>query len=205
MAVAGAVLAVVIGVMQSQPNGAPAPHAPTQPRHGDGTRPDPREPGVVPGTSRSAIVSGSASSVAACAPADLTITTTTDHASYARGARITTETELVSDKTCELGLVPSGPYTCPESLVVDAWSGEQVFPAQGQTEQCGDLPGGLVVRGTSEVETVVWDQTTVLRSGRTGRAAPGRYVAIGSWSWNSGNPAAPYEVAADSPAFELLP
>jgi hypothetical protein len=140
-----------------------------------------------------------------CVPGDVTVTTSTDRSSYSPGDQVTVVTKLVSSVACELTLFPAGMYDCGESIVVDTWSGEQVFPTLGQSEQCGNLPQGLITPGSSEIATIVWNQRAMLPGGGTGQAAPGRYEAIGSWSWNSGSAGAPYQVAVDSAPFTIVP
>lgn len=114
-------------------------------------------------------------------------------------------TQLVSDVACSLALFPAGQYDCGESIVVDTWSGEQVFPMLGQAEQCANLPQGILSPGSVETATIVWNQRTIQASGGTGQAPPGRYEAIGSWSWSSGADGQPYQVAVDSTPFTIVP
>jgi hypothetical protein len=131
------------------------------------------------------------------------ITTTTDRSSYTRGASVRVSTRLVSSAACVLELVRSGRYDCGESVVIDTWSGEQAYPALGHGEQCGDPPREVLTPGTADSETVVWNQRTALAAGGTGETPPGRYQAIGSWSWRAGGGMPPYEVAADSAPFTI--
>ena len=115
-------------------------------------------------------------------------------------------TKLVSNTKCDVDLVPAGEYACGESIVVDTWSGDQVFPSLGQDEQCGRLPSGALLPGEADTATLVWDQKTSQSAGGSGdQAAAGRYVAIGSWSWSAGAGQPPYQVAASSASFTLQP
>ncbi len=211
--VGGAALALVIGTVVAQ-SGAQPPSKGTL--SSSSTR-----PGLSTGAGRSgagatsSLPTSSAGRASAttlpvgapkpCLPGDLTITTTTDRASYSPGGSITVLTKLVSTVACEFTLFPAGQYDCGESIVVDTWSGEQVFPSLGQSEQCAALPQGILTPGSAETATLIWNQRTNLASGGSGQASPGRYEAIGSWSWNSGAAGAPYQVAVDSAPFTIVP
>lgn len=210
--VGGAALALVIGtvVAQSgaqQPPRSPAPSAAGRTATASVTSHGGRSHSTSPPADPSQSSSASTQQVGAskpCAPSDLTITTSTDRSSYSPGVSITVTTRLVSSVACEFTLFPAGIYNCGESIVVDTWSGEQVFPTLGQSEQCASLPEGVLTPGSAETATIVWNQRTLLPTGGTGQASPGRYEAIGSWSWGSGAEGAPYEVAADSAPFTIL-
>ncbi|MGH9028117.1 MAG: hypothetical protein ACRDV4_00645 [Acidimicrobiales bacterium] len=208
LALLGAALALVIGIFATQSNAKPARARSAGTAHdvakgatanrGSGVRSSttnrPR-PGETP----------VAAVARACAPSDVTITTTTDRPHYARGDQVTVMTKLVSESSCVLKLEASGEFGCGESIVIDTSARHQVFPAPGQSEQCGALPHGMVQPGTTDVETVVWDLRGALSSGRAGKVTPGRYEAVGNWYWRSGKLTPPYEVAAHSTPFEVLP
>jgi hypothetical protein len=204
VAVLGAALALAVAVISTQPAARPAAPPARGRAHashkGLPARPD-RNKRPAP-TSVTKAARGSAVE-RPCTPKDLSVSTTTDRPRYTPSYRVTVVTKIVSSTACDLDLVPSGEYHCGESIVIDTWSSEQVFPAAGQSEECGALPGGPVEPGTADVETIVWNGRTVLGSGKIGQAPPGRYEAIGSWSWNSGHPRAPYQVA-ESASFEVL-
>ena len=216
LALGGAVLALVIGATVAQSGaGSPAKgpkagaalravpaHRSAAGSSGAAMTAGPTTTSVLPASAASA--SSTPGSARPCTPADLDITTTTDRASYMPGVPVRVVTKLVSRVACELDLVPDGKPSCGESLVVDSWSGEQAFPAIGQSEQCGILPSEVLTPGNPDTATVVWDERTSIAGG-TGEAPPGRYDAIGSWSWSAGGREQPYEVAVHSALFTILP
>lgn len=210
--IGGAALALLIGTLVAQSGAQPSPRsqahsASTHTGSSSGARHgrDSTTTSFPPSSSNDSSTTSLADVPRSCAPGDLTITTSTDRSSYSPGDSITVVTKLVSSVVCSLTLFPTGQYDCGESIVVDTWSGEQVFPTLGQSDQCANLPQGLLTPGSAETATLVWNQTTTLPAGGTGQASPGRYEAIGSWSWNSGAAGAPYQVAVGSAPFTIVP
>lgn len=197
----GAAISLAIGIV-----GPPfEAHSPPPPRTSHGVvRRVPEGPEEAAPARTSSTTQGVSSSGRTCSPADLTITTTVDRSSYAPGVPVTVLTTLVVKTTCELVLVPSGEYKCGDSVMVDNSSGKQVFPAPGQGEQCGVLPRGLVTSGTIDSDSAVWNPRTI-PAGATVQAPTGRYMAVGSWSWNAGRGKAPYELSVDSAIFTITP
>ncbi|GEM_PF-3156728 len=126
-----------------------------------------------------------------CTPGDLIINTKTDSSSYSPGAPVTATTEIVDYTTCVFDPVPSGPYSCPATVVFGNGAG-QTYPAAGQREQCADIGGGTLAPGSTRSVTVVWPQ----------QASTGQYRAIGSWSWSDGS-GTPYSANSVSAPYTI--
>lgn len=209
MAVFGAVLAIALGAVVTQSSAQAARrHVPSEP--GAATRVAPSQAAAASPAPTTTVGAASPATTAVagsrvCGPGDVDITTATDRSSYSPGAQVTVVTKLVSKSSCNLELAPSGQYDCGESLVINTWSSEQVFPAADQKEQCASFPNGPVKPGTADVATIVWNQRTLLPGGGMASVPGGRYQAVGSWSWSAGAGSGPFEVAVNSPPFTIQP
>lgn len=126
-----------------------------------------------------------------CTTSDLTITTTTDAASYVPGAPVTATTRLVDETACVFTPVPSGEYHCPTTIDFVDSNGDQVYPVSGQGEQCADVTGGTLSPGATRSVAVQWPEQ-----------AAGQYKAVGTWSWSAvSGPAV--QAGADSSTFSV--
>ena len=140
--------------------------------------------------------------VGPCTPNDVTIVTTTDAPAYSPGATVTAETELVDNVACDYTPVAAGPYSCPTTIVFTNSSGQQVYPVQGQGEQCAPLDGGYLTPGATRTVTVKWPQQGAITTSPTQPSAD-QYYAIGQWTWSSAGAGAPgpFQASAASPPF----
>jgi hypothetical protein len=154
------------------------------------------------GTASPAPASVSGAAPGTCSPGDVSITTTTDSASYNPGADVTVTSRLVDDAACVFTPVQSGQYSCPTTVLIVGGSGSQVYPMNGQKEDCADVPAETLEPGTAVTVTSMWPEQT-MGSGGPGQARGGQYRAQAVWAWSAGSGAAPYQVAADSPPFSV--
>lgn len=137
-----------------------------------------------------------ATQVGPCRRADLQVTV-----SVSGGPGVTeVTTELRDLAPCSWQPVAVEGYPCPDTIAVVDAGGSQVWPAPGQAEQCSTPAGRVLTPGQDETLSAAWDDR-VPAGGTTVPAPPGRYAAVGTWSWatDAGAP----DQASDSQPFTL--
>lgn len=139
-----------------------------------------------------------------CTPSELAVSTATDSSNYRPGSDVRVTTELKDLGTpCVFTPVRTGQYECGTSLVVNSSSGNQIWPVQGQSEQCAQPATTVLEPGYSESVSVSWDQQYLAKSSGSEAQAPrGNYQALGRWSW-SGPGQRTYTLGADSSPFTI--
>jgi hypothetical protein len=148
------------------------------------------KPAVAAKSSSGSTPTTAAGSPGPCKSSDLSISTTTGSSSYGLGSSVTAVTKVVDDTACVFTPLPSGQYSCPATLVFVDGNGNQVYPVNGQGEQCASVSSGTLHPGSALTVTLNWAATT-----------DGQYRAVGVWSWSgSGSPS---QVTADSSAFTV--
>lgn len=98
-------------------------------------------------------------------------------------AGITDVTTVLHDLTaCVWQPVTVSGYPCPDTIAVVDADGRQVWPAPGQGEQCSTPATEVLTPGQTLSLSAAWNNQ-VPSGGGTTAAPPGRYAAVGTWSW----------------------
>lgn len=170
-----------------------ASQAPSEQRPSATTRPTPAaRPVGQPGPATSTAVPTTTSAPTMCTAADLTITTTTDHAQYAAGQPVTVRTVAEDVAPCIFDPHPAGPYDCAVSSAIISSDGTEAYPAPGQSEQCSEPSATTLSPGATVAVSLVWPASS-----------PGTYTAVALWSWDSENADNPHTAYVGSDPFTV--
>ena len=87
--------------------------------------------------------------ITTCTAADLALTTVTDKSAYADGGAVTVTSTIRDVVACDFAPVAAGAYGCPATITMVDGSGNQVWPATGQGEQCSALKSETMQPGAT--------------------------------------------------------
>jgi hypothetical protein len=177
---------------------AKAPNAARSALHGTTTTSGP-DNGAASATTAPPLGSPSTTSgVPMCTPGDLTITTSTNSASYPAGGSVSVSSHLVTNTTCTFSPVSA----CPTEMTVHSASGAQVYPVAGQAENCDPVPAETLSGGTALGVSFSWNEQVAGSNGNS-QAPPGQYSASVTWWWESGGGGPPFEASAHALPFSV--
>ena len=198
------------------PGGAGGGSASTSPRGAPQASPSSGTPAGGPSGSSDSGTGKPAATAAACSSGDVSLVTATDASGYAPGApvRITTTVRDLVACLFEPAAASSGDgagagSSCATTVAVTDAAGDRVWPVPGQVEQCAPVAATALVPGQTLDVAVVWTGVAdVPGSPLDLPAPPGRYQAVGTWSWSGpGEPAssgaAPVSASAVSAPFTV--
>lgn len=171
-------------------------------------RPAHQAPAAVPTTTPptttppAAAAAATPTSLEACTPSDVTVTTTTDYGSYPANTYVTVTTVVRDVFPCSFVPESGSGGSCPSAISVVDGSGGQVWPAPGQGEQCSWPATRTLSPRDVESLRAEWNQQVLTTSGGFTQAPAGSYVARGTWSWAVAG-GSPYQVQVDSAPFTI--